>query len=139
MTLNEYNINFSRRVAAADCLSHMSEIAHDYGSVTVADAIGNHVKPVYGLHSKLYWTEDDLEQAKIVTVDDRYTIELPEPRQQTEYKYPTTDPASDPEIATLNIVLHVNEIDVYDPDEIISSIFKHISQIKDRMVNLSVM
>lgn len=137
MTLNEYNVNFSRRIAAADCLSHMSEIAHDYGSVTVAETINSYVKPIYSLHSKLYWTEDDLEQAKIVTVDDRYTVELPEPRHQTEYKYPTPNTYPSPDV--LNITIMVNEIDVYDPDEIISDVFKHISQVKDRMINIAIM
>lgn len=39
----------------------------------------------------------------------------------------------------LNIAVHVNEIDVYDPDEIISNVFKQVSQIKDRMINISIM
>lgn len=133
MTLDDYNINFSMSVTAADCLGHMSEIAHDYGIVTVADAIGNYVKPIYGLHSKLYWTEDDLEQAKIVTVDDHYTIELPEPRHQTEYEYP----APDPETSALNIVLHTNEVS--DPDAVLAEIFKYVYTVKDRTINITIM
>ena len=39
----------------------------------------------------------------------------------------------------LNIAVHVNEIDVYDPEEIISNVFKQVSQIKDRMINISIM
>ena len=45
--------------------------------------------------------------------------------------------ALDPETASLNIVLHTNEVS--DPDATLAEIFKHISQIKDRMVNLSIM
>ena len=39
----------------------------------------------------------------------------------------------------LNIAVHVNETGVYDPEEIISNVFKQISQIKDRMINISIM
>lgn len=39
----------------------------------------------------------------------------------------------------LNITIHINEIDVYDPDEIISNVFKQVSQIKDRTINITIM
>lgn len=38
----------------------------------------------------------------------------------------------------LSIAIHVNEIDVYDPDKIISSVFKEVSQIKDRTINITI-
>lgn len=39
----------------------------------------------------------------------------------------------------LSITVHINEIDVYDPDEIISNVFKQVSKIKDRMINITIM
>ena len=37
------------------------------------------------------------------------------------------------------ITIHLNELDVYDPDEIISSVIKHANEIKYRAVNITIM
>ena len=57
------------------------------------------------------------------------------PEHRDEPVIPTPEPNPD----LLSITIHVNEIDVYDPDEIISSVFKQVSKIKDRMVNITIM
>ena len=86
--------------------------------------------------SKFGWNLDTLCQAAIVRCVAGYAIELPSPvpvenLTSIDNESTNTEPVF--------ITIHANELDVYDPDEIISSVIKHANEIKDRAVNITIM
>ena len=86
--------------------------------------------------SKFGWNLDTLCQAAIVRCVAGYAIELPSPvpvenLTSIDNERTSTEP--------IFITIHLNELDVYDPDEIISSVIKHANEIKDRAVNITIM
>ena len=86
--------------------------------------------------SKVGWNLDTLCQASIVRCVTGYAIELPSPVTVENLtsignEITSTEP--------IFITIHANELDVYDPDEIISSVIEYASKIKDRAVNITIM
>lgn len=86
--------------------------------------------------SKLGWNLDTLCQAAIVRCVAGYAIELPSPVPvknliSIDNESTNTEPVF--------ITIHLNELDVYDPDEIISRVIKRTNEIKDRVVNITIM
>ena len=86
--------------------------------------------------SKLGWTLDALCQAAIVRCVMGYAIELPSPVPVENLTSIGNESTSTEPIF---ITIHANELDVYDPDEIISSVIEYASKIKDRAVNITIM
>ena len=86
--------------------------------------------------SKLGWTLDTLCQAAIVRCVMGYAIELPSPVPVENLTSIGNESTSTEPIF---ITIHANELDVYDPDEIISSVIEYASKIKDRAVNITIM
>ena len=142
MNLNYYGINFSTRSDAENCLSQMLEIAARYGIVTLADVCCLVYKYSRYGDNKRYWDEKDLENAKVICLEDCYTIELPDSKCFDANK-PSVNPdinhesSVKPTPESLNICIHINELD--DPDSVLADTFKYIYTIKDRMVNLTIM
>ena len=90
-----------------------------YGQIMDIDNKGALVEfETPGGGGSMWFNFDELEKA-------------PEPRDEPVVQSSDSD--------LLNITIHVNEIDVYDPDEIISDVFKHIPNIKNRMINITIM
>lgn len=86
--------------------------------------------------SKLGWNLDTLCQAAIVRCVAGYAIELPSPTPVENFTHIGTEITSTEPIF---ITIHANELDTYDPDEIISSVIKCASKIKDRAINITIM
>ena len=86
--------------------------------------------------SKLGWNLDTLCQAAIVRCVAGYAIELPSPTPVENFTHIGTEITSTEPIF---ITIHANELDTYDPDEIISIVIKCASEIKDRAVNITIM
>ena len=86
--------------------------------------------------SKLGWNLDTLCQAAIVRCVAGYAIELPSP---VPVENLTSIGNENTSTEPIFITIHLNELDVYDPDEIISSVIKHANEIKDRAVNITIM
>ena len=86
--------------------------------------------------SKVGWNLDTLCQASIVRCVTGYAIELPSP---VPVKNLTSIGNESTNTEPVFITIHSNELDVYDPDEIISSVIKHANEIKDRAVNITIM
>ena len=138
-------IKFNDRLDAQDKLDSLKRTAEEYGFVYVGDFYD---MCGYGInYDEQYngWTIGMLDNAKVVYDDNgEYYIDLPKALPMTfandkQQDTPTKFDESVPQPELLNITIRVNEIDVYDPDEIISSVLKQISQIKDRTVNLTIM
>lgn len=86
--------------------------------------------------SNLGWTLDTLCQAAIVRCVIGYAIELPSPVPVENLTSIGNESTSTEPIF---ITIHANELDVYDPDKIISSVIEYASKIKDRAVNITIM
>ena len=86
--------------------------------------------------SKLGWTLDTLCQAAIVRCVMGYAIELPSPVPVENLTSIGNESTSTEPIF---ITIHANELDAYDPDEIISSVIEYASKIKDRAINITIM
>ena len=65
-----------------------------------------------------------------------YAIELPSPVPVENLASIGNESTS---IEPIFITIHANELDVYDSDEIISSVIEYASKIKDRAVNITIM
>ena len=123
---------FKTRNEAEDERARVIDIARNrrYQYATTRDFNDN----FYG--SKLGWNLDTLCQAAIVRCVAGYAIELPSPvpvenLTSIDNESTSTEP--------IFITIHLNELAVYDPDEIISSVIKHANEIKDRAVNITIM
>lgn len=88
------------------------------------------------LYSGCGWTLDALYKSPIVRCASGYAIELPRPIPVENFTNIDTESASTEPIF---ITIHANELDTYDPDEIISSVIEHANEIKDRTVNITIM
>ena len=127
---------FKTRNEAEDERARVIDIARNrrYQYATTRDFNDNFYDNFYG--SKLGWNLDTLCQAAIVRCVTGYAIELPSPvpvenLTSIDNESTSTEP--------IFITIHLNELDVYDPDEIISSVIKHANEIKDRAVNITIM
>lgn len=145
-----YYKNKSRAVVI---LNGLMGIVEDYGVVSVADYydISTNSNVAYDRTMHRYgWLENMLKKATIDETSNGWTINLPSPLPIDPSPLPI-DPnhiicsentprfepiaASTPE--PLNICIHVNDLE--SPGTYISDVFNHISKIKDRMVNLTIM
>ena len=124
---------FKTRNEAEDERARVIDIARNrsYQYATTRDFNGDNF-----FSSKVGWNLDTLCQASIVRCVTGYAIELPSP-------VPVEDLTSIGNESTntepVFITIHSNELDVYDPDEIISSVIEYASKIKDRAVNITIM
>lgn len=127
---------FKTRNEAEDERARVIDIARNrrYQYATAGDFKDNFNDNFYG--SKLGWTLDTLCQAAIVRCVMGYAIELPSPTPVENFTHIGTEITSTEPIF---ITIHANELDVYDPDEIISSVIEYASKIKDRAVNITIM
>lgn len=124
---------------ASKSLFIMRETALNLGFVHVAEyySIGS-LDAHYGIDGYQYgWTSDILDTA-FITRDYKFGwyIKLPDPIKLTSDSQPQTEPTlPDPDI--LNITIHTNELE--NPAETLADIFKHIPEIKERMINITIM
>ena len=127
---------FKTRNEAEDERARVIDIARNraYQYATTRDFYDNFYDNFYG--SKLGWNLDTLCQASIVRCVMGYAIELPSPIPVENFTHIDTESASTEPIF---ITIHANELDTYDPDEIISSVIEHANEIKDRTVNITIM
>ena len=123
---------FKTRNEAEDERARVIDIARNrrYQYATTRDFNDN----FYG--SKFGWDLDALCQAAIVRCVMGYAIELPSPVPVEDLTSIGNESTSTEPIF---ITIHANELDVYDPDEIISSVIEYASKIKDRAVNITIM
>ena len=123
---------FKTRNEAEDERARVIDIARNrrYQYATTRDFNDN----FYG--SKFGWNLDTLCQATIVRCVAGYAIELPSP---VPVENLTSIGNESTNTEPVFITIHANELDVYDPDEIISSVIKHANEIKDRAVNITIM
>lgn len=132
---NFESMRFTNRKDVEEILAKMKRIAENYGFVMVddykelCDIKTNYMDTKYG------WLEYMVKDATICRDHYGYFINLPKPVIILDDRDETPSRDTEP----LSITIHVNEIDVYDPDEIISSVIKQVSQIKDRMVNIIIL
>lgn len=132
MNLNYYGINFSTRSDAEDFLYQMLDDVKNYGTVTLADVLTMDGKRPDYADTRWYWNERDIRIAKIIRLEDCYTVELPDSKH-FDSRQSSTKSTPEP----LNICIHVNDLE--DPDAVIADTFKYIYTIKDRMVNLTIL
>lgn len=138
---NYENMRFTNRGDAVDVLNRMEEIANTYDVVFVDDY--NELCNITSeyMDTKYGWFKHAINAAVIRRDYYGYFIDLPKPTLITygenDNHEDCSSTLSNPDL--LSITIHVNEIDVYDPDEIITSVFKQVSQIKDRMINITIM
>lgn len=130
---------FDNEEEAADVIAEMWDIIDECGFVTVAN-----LKEMVGikvLASDYHygWTSETFGDCAIRRLrPDKYYITLTpaeyrEGLDETPQKPKYTSP--DPDI--LNITIHINELE--NPTKIIDGIFKHISDIKGRTINITIM
>lgn len=122
---------FETRNEAEDERARVIDIARKYQYATTKDFNNANCYT-----SNLGWSLETLCQAAIVRCRAGYAIELPSPVPVENLtsignKSTNTEPVF--------ITIHANELDMYDPDEIISSVIKHANEIKDRAVNITIM
>lgn len=129
------HIRYKTSEKALEVLDQLKQLAKNYGFVTVADY--NDITKIKSLYTdpKYGWLEYMIKEAIICNDNCGYYIGLPRPIIIPDDR--DIIPSHDPEISTLNIVLHTNEVS--DPDATLAEIFKHILTIKDRMINLTIM
>ena len=123
---------FKTRNEAEDERARVIDIARNrrYQYATTGDFNDNFYS------SKVGWNLDTLCQAAIVRCRAGYSIELPSP---VPVENLTSIGNESTNTEPVFITIHANELDVYDPDEIISSVIKHANEIKDRAVNITIM
>lgn len=130
---------FDNEEEAADVIADMWDIIDERGFVTVAN-----LKEMVGikvLASDYHygWTSETLGRCAIRRLrPDAYciTLTLAEYREgldETPQKPKTTFPNPD----ILNITIHTNELE--NPAKTLTDIFKHIPDIKERMINITIM
>lgn len=142
--INCESVRFKNRGEVEEILDKIKRIAETYGAVSLEDYKGLcDIKADY-MDTKYGWLEHEIEDSVICRDYYGYFINLPKPTlihidQNDTPKYTpfASKPSHDPELSTLNIVLHTNEVS--DPDATLTEIFKHIQTIKDRMINISIM
>lgn len=149
MYLDNYQFIFETGDQARDALDKVVDLAARYGYVSVADLCELAGICANYLDDKYYWTIHDIRMARILDTANGFELKIPEPKCGAKVSYRQYND-NKPKVQTssvygtvckntsepLNITIRVNEIDVYDPDEIISSVIKHISQIKNRKVSI---
>lgn len=140
--LSYYGIDFFTRNDAKEFLYRMSKIAENYGDITLANVLEMFDIVSHYYDSMRYWTDEDVNNAIVVRVKRRYTIELPNLKHRDTNKPYVEPPVADkPSVDStpepLNICVHINDLD--DTDSVLADTFKYIYTIKDRMVNLTIM
>ena len=145
---------FVNRTDAERTVRKLRDIANDYAYATVADMKYLHAgEQGYYSDSKLGWSLDMLRMAKIEYCPVRcnktcYILTLPEPVSIENFE---TNSKNDKTTNPINITIYTNGLYVRDhegilsdelyannPDEIISSVLKQVSKIKDRTVNITI-
>lgn len=136
---NYENMRFTNRGDAVDVFNKMEEIANTYGVVFVDDykELCN-ITPEY-MDTKYGWFDHNINAAVIRRDYYGYFIDLPKP---TLIEYGENDNHEDcsstlSESNILTITIHTNELE--NPAETLADIFKHIPNIKDRMINITIM
>lgn len=122
---------------AMESLRIMLDVACKRGFVHVSDYydIGSNTTN-YGSDGLEYgWTEDLMRQAHL-SRDYKFGwyIKLPNPIKLGENDKPKSESS---ESNILTITIHTNELE--NPAETLADIFKHIPDIKDRMINITIM
>ena len=128
---------------AKDCMARLYKIAKQYGIVTLNDY---HEICTNGLTCGVYkdnkygWSESQFNNARVeIDYLDRWYINLPDPIPLYSEDH-TTAIEPEPSLPSpdiLNITIMTNEIE--NPDKYISDVFTHISKVKDRMINITIM
>lgn len=124
---------FKTRIEAEDDRERVMDIARNrkYQYVTTGDFNGADF-----YESKLGWNLETLCQCPIVRCIAGYAIELPDPVPIENFIHIKAESTSTEPVF---ITIHANELGKCNPDEIISSVIKHASEIKDRTVNIIIM
>lgn len=132
---------FNTSYAAENTFMKLRDIAHKYGFATLADLRNMHRGDyLYPDDSIIGWTAEMLCEASIgkCTSNSVDYLSLPDPiivENMGNNNNNNQDASPEP----IFITIHANELDVYDPDEIISSVLKKVEKIKDRSVNITIM
>lgn len=134
MNMYDYeHMRYKSRIACLEDLDKLKDIAKNYGIVRVAD-----YNDIIGIKSEFTdneygWFGYMIENTMIGKDRCGYFIYLPTPIPIPDDRDITPDSNPEP----LNITIHVNDLE--NPSAYISDVLKQISQIKDRIVNLSIM
>lgn len=129
---------FANSFEAENTLMKLQDIANKKGYATLADMRDTHEGDrIYPEDYLIGWSPEMLRKIYINhPTNDLYSICLPDPiliENIDNYETPETSPEP------IFITIHANELDVYDPDEIISSVLNRVEKIKDRTVNIAIM
>lgn len=145
---------FDSRSSAEEVLSILINIASRYGEITTCDfedLIGqaSYFSTKYGL------TKSEVDKACVARIRDGYVIvtppthelnktdekpeEINKRAEESNEKAEGNDEETKPTTESIFITIHINDIDVYDPNEIISDVFKRVNDIKDRSVHITIM
>ena len=129
------HMRYKSRIACIEDLGKLKDIAKDYNIVRVSD-----YNDIIGIKSEFTdneygWLGHMIANTMIGKDRCGYFIYLPNPINISTYDNRDDIPDSDPE--PLNITIHVNDLE--SPGTYICDVLKQISQIKDRIVNLSIM
>lgn len=136
MSLYYNDVIFEKFEDAVEALDRVYEIARDYYRVSKAD-----LYDICGLvasykDSKRYWTEPMLRnEARIERIDGGWTIELPIPIPDIPAARKPTK--HNPEPQPMYITIHSK--DVSNLSEVLSEITQQASEIKDRVINITIM
>lgn len=130
---------FDNEEEAADVIAEMWDIIDERGFVTVAN-----LKELVGISVTASdyhygWTSETFGNCAIRRLrPDAYyiTLTLAEYREGLD-ETPRKPKYASPDPDILNIAIHTNELE--NPTKIIDGIFKHISDIKGRIINITIM
>ena len=133
-------INFKNRREAEKYLVHLMNLAVVNHHVLLSDIYEDLDITVHDGDQMRGWTPTLVKAGNVIKKNGKWTIELPDTMHISElnkhfYRIAKSSTLSDHNILTITI--HTNELE--NPAETLADIFKHIPNIKDRMINITIM
>lgn len=135
-------IRFTNRTDADEIINRMDDIAERYGFVTVSDYKELCTISADFIDTKYGWLDHTVADAVVRRDYCGYFIDLPRPilfsdAQPETTKYEPFSCKTPADHQPIYITIHTNEIS--ELNETLAETFKHVSQIQDRTVNLTIM
>ena len=144
--VNNFGVDyvFDSRHGAEEALDELKQIAMSFGSVNSIDfawVVGEDTSRI--LSTSIFWVTDfEMRQARVAKVKDGWVIITPTTHLQTDGNNKNTEVEQRNEENELSsepifITIHVKEL--VSPGTYISDIFKNVNNIKDRVINITIM
>ena len=144
--VNNFGVDyvFDSRHGAEEALDELKQIAMSFGSVNSIDfawVVGEDTSRI--LSTAIFWVTDfEMRQARVAKVKDGWVIITPTTHLQTDGNNKNTEVEQRNEENELSsepifITIHVKEL--VSPGTYISDIFKNVNNIKDHVINITIM